>query len=290
MKSIGQIISHYRKEAGLSQIALSKKLKDLGVEVSSKSISAWEHGRSEPSVETFLYICRILGIWDCIEVCFGSNPGDPLSVLNVDGKDMVISFIEMLRHSSQYLKPEHAPTNVSAALAPAATRHLRLYNVTASTGTGSFLDSDSYTTLESDVKKAGSADFAVTMSDDSMEPLFHSHEMVLVHQQDTLEAETSGSLRSTAASVSESSKATGAEFPWYRQPPSTVRSRSAPESTPSGSSGRCSRGSSAGAQAFFCTVPWRRTGTGTPAPFHSPVLIHRGQSWQETLLSPCGTQ
>ncbi len=124
MKSIGQIISHYRKEAGLSQIALSKKLKDLGVEVSSKSISAWEHGRSEPSVETFLYICRILGIWDCIEVCFGSNPGDPLSVLNVDGKDMVISFIEMLRHSSQYLKPEHAPTNVSAALAPAATRHL----------------------------------------------------------------------------------------------------------------------------------------------------------------------
>ena len=25
------------------------------------------------------------------------------------------------------------------------------------------------------------------MSDDSMEPLFHSHEMVLVHQQDTLE-------------------------------------------------------------------------------------------------------
>ncbi len=202
----------------------------------------------------------------------------------------VISFIEMLRHSSQYLKPEHAPTNVSAALAPAATRHLRLYNVTASTGTGSFLDSDSYTTLEGDVKKAGSADFAVTMSDDSMEPLFHSHEMVLVHQQDTLEAETSGSLRSTAASVSESSKATGAEFPWYRQPPSTVRSRSAPESTPSGSSGRCSRRSSAGAQAFFCTVPWRRTGTGTPAPFHSPVLIHRGQSWQETLLSPCGTQ
>lgn len=155
MKSIGQIISPYRKEAGLSQIALSKKLKDLGVEVSSKSISAWEHGRSEPSVETFLYICRILGIWDCIEVCFGSNPGDPLSVLNVDGKDMVISFIEMLRHSSQYLKPEHAPTNVSAALAPAATRHLRLYNVTASTGTGSFLDSDSYTTLEGDVKKAG---------------------------------------------------------------------------------------------------------------------------------------
>ena len=187
MKSIGQIISHYRKEAGLSQIALSKKLKDLGVEVSSKSISAWEHGRSEPSVETFLYICRILGIWDCIEVCFGSNPGDPLSVLNVDGKDMVISFIEMLRHSSQYLKPEHAPTNVSAALAPAATRHLRLYNVTASTGTGSFLDSDSYTTLEGDVKKAGSADCSVTMSDDSMEPLFHSHEMVLVHQQDTLE-------------------------------------------------------------------------------------------------------
>jgi transcriptional regulator with XRE-family HTH domain len=60
MKSIGQIISPYRKEAGLSQIALSKKLKDLGVEVSSKSISASEHGRSEPSVETFRYVCRIL--------------------------------------------------------------------------------------------------------------------------------------------------------------------------------------------------------------------------------------
>lgn len=188
MKSIGQIIAHYRKEAGLSQIDLAEKLKDFGLEVNPKSISAWERGRSEPSVRTFLCVCRILGIWDCLEVYFGDNPGDPLSVLNDDGKDKVISFIDMMCHSSEYLKPEHAPGGTSSSVpVPAGTRHLRLYDLTASSGTGSFFDSDSYTTLAVDVKKAGRADFAVTIRDDSMEPMFHSHEMVLVHQQDTLE-------------------------------------------------------------------------------------------------------
>ena len=56
-----------------------------------------------------------------------------------------------------------------------------------SAGHGDFLDSDYYTTIEVPARDAKGADFAVTISGDSMEPAFHDHDMVYVHQQETLD-------------------------------------------------------------------------------------------------------
>ncbi len=188
MKNIGTIITTYRKKAHLSQIDLADRLEEEGIALGSKAISAWEKGRSEPSAHVFLHVCRILGIPDCVEEYFGSNPNDPMSVLNDEGKQLVLSYIKLLTHPVNYAKRDAIASYGEAFPTNKKMRELRLYDTRVSAGTGNFLDSDYYTTIELPAEHAGNADFAVTISGDSMEPEFHDHEMVLVHSQETLES------------------------------------------------------------------------------------------------------
>ena len=188
MKNIGTIITTYRKKAHLSQIDLADRLEEEGIALGSKAISAWEKGRSEPSAHVFLHVCRILGIPDCVEEYFGSNPNDPMSVLNDEGKQLVLSYIKLLTHPVNYAKRDAIASYGEAFPINKKMRELRLYDTRVSAGTGNFLDSDYYTTIELPAEHAGNADFAVTISGDSMEPEFHDHEMVLVHSQETLES------------------------------------------------------------------------------------------------------
>ena len=175
METIGAIISSYRKKAHISQTELVGRLQEEGIDVSQKSVSAWETGRNEVSARIFLHICRILEIPDCLEEYFGSNPKDPLAMLNDEGKQKALSYIDMLAHPVSYIKETNViPYPAAPADEPSMTR-IRL------------LDSDYYTTIEVPARDAKGADFAVTISGDSMEPAFHDHDMVYVHQQETLD-------------------------------------------------------------------------------------------------------
>ena len=188
MENIGAIITAYRKKAHISQTELAEKLLEEGIEVSQKSISAWETGRNEVSARIFLHICRILNIPDCVEEFFGNNPGDPMAILNDLGKQKVLSYINFLVHPVSYRKePDVLPTEKPAEIPARRMKKIRLYDARVSAGTGNFLDSDYYGIIEVDEEKAKDADFAVTISGDSMEPEFHDHDTVLVHRQDTLE-------------------------------------------------------------------------------------------------------
>lgn len=186
METIGAIISSYRKKAHISQTELVGRLQEEGIDVSQKSVSAWETGRNEISARVFLHVCRILQIPDCLEEYFGNNPNNPLALLNDEGKRKALAYIDMLIHPVSYVKE----TNVIPLSDPADSSsmiRLRLYDARVSAGHGDFLDSDYYTTIEVPSKDAKGADFAVTISGDSMEPLFHDHEMVFVHRQETLD-------------------------------------------------------------------------------------------------------
>ena len=186
MKNIGAIITSYRKKAHMSQIDLAERLEKEGIDVSPKSVSAWETGRNEISARSFLHVCRILQIPDCLEEYFGSNPGDPLATLNDEGKQKVLSYIDLLIHPVSYVKKDNVIPYFPVRSAQEKTQKLRLYDARVSAGTGDFLDSDYYVTIEVPEETARKADFAVTVSGDSMEPVFHDHDMVYVHQQETL--------------------------------------------------------------------------------------------------------
>jgi len=187
MECIGAIITAYRKKAHMSQLELAARLREEGIDVTSKTISAWETGRNEISARIFLHLCRILEIPDCLEEYFGHNPNNPLALLNAAGKEKALSYIDLLLYPQSYVKEPHITPYTAASSQKDGIKKLRLYDARVSAGSGDFLDSDYYTTIEVPEEEARGADFAVTISGDSMEPLFRDHDMVYVHRQETLE-------------------------------------------------------------------------------------------------------
>jgi len=171
----------------MSQLELAARLREEGIDVGSKTISAWETGRNEISARIFLHLCRILEIPDCLEEYFGHNPNNPLALLNAAGKEKALSYIDLLLYPQSYVKEPHITPYTAASSQKDGIKKLRLYDARVSAGSGDFLDSDYYTTIEVPEEEARGADFAVTISGDSMEPLFRDRDIVFVHRQETLE-------------------------------------------------------------------------------------------------------
>ena len=187
MKEVGNLIKFYRKKAGIKQAELAAELsRTAGINITNKAVSAWESGTAEPSVTTFLYVCRILQIPDFMEAYFGYNPANPMSVLNEEGKAKVQDYIDQLAHPVSYLK-ETNDGNIADFSTEAEKVRKKAFYARVSAGTGDFLDSDEYTWIEVDKSIADKFDFAVTVHGDSMEPDFHDHDLVYVRQQNTLE-------------------------------------------------------------------------------------------------------
>lgn len=179
MYSIGQIISNYRKRNGYSQPELAAALIKENINISYKTISSWEKGKSEPSVTTFLTLCKVLHIADVYEEYFGVNPGNALSQLNDEGKEKVMEYTDLLISSGKYEKEK-------AEIIPFPTRELKLYTTMVSAGTGNFLDGTDFEMIEVGDEVPENADFGVKITGDSMEPKYINHQIVWVHQQDSL--------------------------------------------------------------------------------------------------------
>lgn len=59
---IASTIKKKRKELGMSVNELLTHLKDAGIVVSNKTVYGWESGHRQPDADTFIVLCRILGI------------------------------------------------------------------------------------------------------------------------------------------------------------------------------------------------------------------------------------
>ena len=104
MRNIGEIISSNRKKMKLSQPMLAELLQEEGINLSAKAISKWETNATEPSIATFMTVCKVLNITNIYEAYFGENPSDPLSTLNDVGKEKALDYIELLHDSGKYEK------------------------------------------------------------------------------------------------------------------------------------------------------------------------------------------
>ena len=171
-KTIGQIIRQYRNGQRMTQVELAKRLSTYGITITFKGISSWEHDVTEPNASTFMYICSILQIPDCLEEFFGTNASNC----------RVHQYIPTFLSPTNYRKESGAATETITSI-----RKIKLYDICVSAGTGNVLDSENYSFLDVNENIASGADFAVTIAGDSMEPWFFNHEIVLVHAQETLE-------------------------------------------------------------------------------------------------------
>ena len=179
MRSIGKIIATYRKKMGISQVELSNMLRTHGYNLSNKAVSTWEKDVAEPSSSVLLLLCKLLNITDIYGEHYGDNPDNPMSALNEEGKAKAIEYIELLRDSGKY-------TPAQAIIIP-FRRSIKLFDIPASAGTGSFLDGENYTILEVGEEVPYDADFGIRISGDSMEPEFEDGQIAWVLKQDMIE-------------------------------------------------------------------------------------------------------
>ena len=180
MRDFGEILAENRKKKGYSQSNLVDLLSQEGIQVTTKAISKWETNATEPSVATFLAVCKVLNITNIYEEYFGANPADPLSSLNDEGKEKALDYIGLLHDSGKYEKQ-------TAKIIPFC-RYIDVYDNAVSAGTGNFLVDGPKETIQltKDIIPE-SASFGVKISGDSMEPEFEDGQIAWVLKQDILE-------------------------------------------------------------------------------------------------------
>lgn len=184
MKSIPEILSTYRKKNGLLQQDLAKLLNENGIQINYKNISNWECGKSEPSIEIFLNICRILKVEDIYSEFFGFNDLDKYGRLNEKGKEKLDDYAELLLDNEKYVIPSESKV---IPFTGKQSIRLKSYYTLVSAGVGNYLAGDDYEELDfpADLVPEG-ADYTLTITGDSMEPVYTDKQKVFVHAQDYL--------------------------------------------------------------------------------------------------------
>ena len=177
-KTVGEILTGLRKEKKYLQKDVAAKLAAHGFNVTAKTIYNWEKGISQPSIPQFLSLCDIFGIDDVLWQFSGIRKG-PYAGLNQEGRKKAREFIDLLFRIDEYRdEPEDSRQ---------ASRLLRLYDLPASAGSGTFLDEGASRMIEVPAYVPSDADFALRVSGDSMEPLLLDGQLIYVKVQPTLE-------------------------------------------------------------------------------------------------------
>lgn len=182
MKEIGLRIKKARQAKGLKQEELAER---IGAK-SSAAVSAWEVGKAKPDCVTLLEICIALGVSP--DELLGYDRDLPSSFewsmirkyrqMDGFGKRAVNSVLDV-----EYERILATPKNTQKP----RMIMLDFYNYPASAGIGNFLEAASAEELwVKDTPKAQAADFAISISGDSMEPTYHDGECVLVEKCDSL--------------------------------------------------------------------------------------------------------
>lgn len=176
-------LKELRVNLNFSQTEVTDKLRSLGIQVTQSSLSRWEVGLNNPSIQQFIGLCGIYGISDVYRT-FGFNEAlRPECRLNAEGEKKLLEYKQLLIASKLYTDED---VN-EARLIPIPKRMLPMYDVGASAGTGQFLDSDSYELVEVPDDVPDSANFGLHVCGDSMEPTLIDGQDIWVHMQPTLE-------------------------------------------------------------------------------------------------------
>ncbi|MBQ8830872.1 MAG: helix-turn-helix domain-containing protein [Oscillospiraceae bacterium] len=173
---IGNVLCRLRTEKKISQRELAALLCEKGIEVTNQAVSKWENGTTQPSAVQFIALCDILGVYDVVGE-FSGKKGGLLKGLNCSGREMAKEYINLLKLSDKYIEAEEKIIPI---------RKLPLYHISASAGTGQFLDSSNYELTEVGADVPDNANFGVRLAGDSMEPVYHNGDIVWVMQEQAL--------------------------------------------------------------------------------------------------------
>lgn len=181
-----------RTKKGLKQ---SEVASILGVK--GGTLSNYENGISEPDIDTFATLCEIYEL----DFAYVLSEAYGLSVIgaNFDIKPSEIKHIEKYRALDQHGKEtvsyildretERVKQIEQAASTPAATRMINYYYRLASAGTGQIVfDMPPTKRIEIPaIPEYRKADYAIGVNGNSMEPVYHDGDTLLVEMTDHVE-------------------------------------------------------------------------------------------------------
>jgi len=176
--SIGNTLAELRKAKKFMQKDVAAKLANYGINISSKTVHNWEKGLAMPNSQQFLALCDILGVDDVLYQFSGTQRG-VLAGLNQEGRRKAREFIDLLFQIKAYRdEPEDDSTD--------SPRLLRLFDIPVSAGAGNFLDDSSYEMIKAPAYVPITADFALKVSGDSMEPMLQDGQIIWIKEQQAL--------------------------------------------------------------------------------------------------------
>ena len=167
-------VKSYREKAGLEQKALAKQLG-----VTPNAVSNWENGRGRPDIDLLPKLCEVLDI--TMNDLFGID--DSAGRYTVGEQALVEQYRDLT--PGHRLAVEHlvdALLQVQAAESTPPIRKLMYFSRRLAAGTGDpteFEEEASPIYLYSS-RQVDRADCVFTVNGDSMEPVYHSGDMVLV--------------------------------------------------------------------------------------------------------------
>lgn len=173
---IGLLIRAERKKLGLTQGELAEQLEAFGVRVKTAAVAKWENGDNVPSAYQLLALCRVLHCQR--EILSFAGPAVPAD-LSAEGYRFLNAFRDFLAASERY----------GASRPPEETQliEMRVFDLPASAGSGSLLDSDRYEIRAFPAEEVPrGADFGVLVSGDSMEPAYHDGQIAWVRSCEKL--------------------------------------------------------------------------------------------------------
>lgn len=192
MSKIGDILKRLREENGLTGKEVTEKLKELGIDISAKTLYGYESGRNSTNADMFLALCQIYKCQNIMEV-FSDSVDDVLFTnkewdiiekyrfitdISPDGAktvDIVLNreyaIAEQLKQKSNRIKELEATESISKRL-------WAYYGKIACAGTGFIFDDIPTDTIEAPY--IDGADFIIGVSGDSMEPDYHDGEKLYV--------------------------------------------------------------------------------------------------------------
>lgn len=181
--TIGSRIRAAREAKGLTQPQLAEQIGNI----TSNGISMWENNKSRPDYDKLTKFCEVVGV-----------SADDILGLKMDINRPTLEEIE--RNRKIRVLDEHGLEMVDfvvnkeyARVTAKARKKARIlkvdwYGMPASAGTGTFLDNETpESILVYESREAEAADFALSISGDSMEPEFHNGDKVFVKEQPTID-------------------------------------------------------------------------------------------------------
>ena len=179
-------LSRLRRAQRLTQSSVAAFLSKRGPKnYTFKTVSQWETGVSEPSVEAFLLLCELYEVRD-IRSEFGmtvnkNERAEAAHTLNTLGTERLGEYTRLLLRDPKFCERPKEQTRV-----------IRLYDLPVSAGHGVFLDGADYEEYKTADKAAEYADFAVRIQGDSMSPRFADGQVVYIERSDVVEPDEIG--------------------------------------------------------------------------------------------------